>query len=288
MGSPIPESLTPESHLRFILNIAERGLQNPDALKLPPGRFFHFDTGPEIPIIPPQDALRPTFQNALELLGSQELPTTLAEIERQARERIKSELPTTSESGIARRMIEDAYAEYALQLGRSLAEKTLIKGETRYFPLSFAAPLAQAPESTIRYWITQDTKFEGKLIKAHTSPANGLYVSEDSVRRMARRFVRYLNGKPAGPAGPVIVGETDDQRGYIGLTDAARTLGVERHTIWRWAMKGTAPEGRTLDIIKDPASDQFYISEKDVSALSQYVPRTGLSRGPRPQPVLQT
>jgi len=184
-----------------------------------------------------------------------------------------------------RQMIEDEYAE---QLGRSLAEKTLTKGGIRYFPVSFAAPLAQAPESTIRYWISQDTKFEGKLIKSHISPANSLYVSEDSVRRMARRFVKYRDGKPAGPAGPVILGETDDQRGYIGLTDAARTLGVERHTIWRWAMKGTAPEGRTLDIIKDSASDQFYISEQDVSALSQYVPRTGLSRGPRPQPVLQS
>jgi len=249
---------------------------------LPPGRFFHFDTGPEIPIIPPQDALRPTFKNALELLGSQELPTTLAEIERQARERIKSEFPTTSESGIAGRMIEDAYAEYALQLGRRLAQKIFTEGGTRYFPLPLAAPLAQAPETTIRDWIKKRKKFDGKLIKTHVS-GDGLYIAEDSIERMAHRFIKWRKGKPSGPAGPVTIGETGDQTGYIGLTDAARIIGVERHTIWRWTTKGTAPTKRPFDVIKCPASDQFYIGEKDLSDLKNLVPRTGLRRGPRPQ-----
>jgi hypothetical protein len=187
-----------------------------------------------------------------------------------------------TETRTARQMIED---EYALQLGRSLAQKTIIKGGTRYFPLSFAAPLTQAPETTIRDWIRKDTKFDGKPIKVYTSPANGLYVSEDSVRRMALRFIKWQKGRSAGPSGPVSIGETDDQSGYISLPDAARTIGVGHNTLWRWATTPTAtpPSGTSLDVIKCPASDQFYIRERDVSELRKHIPRSGLSRGPRPQ-----
>ena len=175
----------------------------------------------------------------------------------------------------SRTMVED---DYALQLGRILAQKAITKAGNRYFPLSFAAPLAQAPETTLRDWITKKTRFAGRTIQTHTSPTAGIYISEESVNRMASRFIKWPSQQPAGR---VTIGETDDQSGYIGLTDAARLVGVERHTIWRWATKGTAPTEKPLDIIKCPASEQFYISEKDVMSLKGIVPRTGLRRGPR-------
>ena len=176
-------------------------------------------------------------------------------------------------------------SEYGRQLGRALAQKAVIKSGNRYFPLSFAAPLAQAPETTIRDWIKKKTTFDGKSIKTHISGSNGLYISEESTEMMAHRFVKWRSGKPAGPAGPVTIGETDDQSGYIGLTDAARTIAVGHNTLWRWATteEGKAPTDQPLDVIKCPASDQFYISERNVSDLKKVIPRSGLSRGPRPQ-----
>jgi HSP20 family molecular chaperone IbpA len=174
-------------------------------------------------------------------------------------------------------MVED---DYALQLGRILAQKAITKAGNRYFPLSLAAPLAQAPETTLRDWISKKTKFAGKTIQTHTSPTAGIYISEESVARMANRFVKWPSQQPAGR---VTLGETDNQSGYIGLTDAARMVGVERHTIWRWATKGTSPTEDALDVIKCPASEQFYISEKDVESLKSVVPRSGLRRGPRSQ-----
>jgi hypothetical protein len=180
------------------------------------------------------------------------------------------------------KMIEDQYAsqltQYTARLGRRLVQQVFIAGGVRYFPLSLSAALAQAPETTIRDWIKKRNKFDGKVIKTHISPTKGLYVSEESVHRMAHRFMKWPSQKPAGR---VILGETSDQSGYIGLTDAARTIGVERHTIWRWTTKGTAPTDKLLDVIKCPASDQFYIGEKDVSELKNLVPRTGLRRGRR-------
>jgi len=177
-----------------------------------------------------------------------------------------------------RRMIEE---EYGSKLGRILAQRSFIKGGIPYFPLSFAAPLAQVPETTLRDWIKKKTKIGGRAIHTHTSPANGIYISEESVTRIANRFIKWPSQEPAGA---VTIGETDDQTGYIGLTDAAQTLRIERHTLWRWATKGTAPTEKPLHIIKCPASEQFYISEKDVTHLADLVPRSGLQRGPRPQP----
>ena len=177
------------------------------------------------------------------------------------------------------KMVED---DYALQLGRILAQKAITKAGNRYFPLSLAAPLAQVPETTLRDWITKKTKFAGKAIQTHSSPTAGIYISEESVNRMANRFIRWPSQQPAGR---VTIGESDDQTGYIGLTDAARMIGVERHTVWRWATKGTAPTENALDVIKCPASEQFYISEKDVESLKNVVPRTGLRRGPRSHPM---
>jgi hypothetical protein len=167
----------------------------------------------------------------------------------------------------------------ALELERRLTQKiTTIRG-IRYFPLALAAALAQAPETTIRDWIKNKKKFGGKLIKTRASSA-GLSVSQDSIDRMARRFIKWPSQEPAGA---VTIGRTEDLSGYMGFTDAARELGIERHTIWRWATKKTGFIDRTLNVIKDLASDQFYIGEKDVAELRAHVPRSGLRRGPRPQ-----
>jgi HSP20 family molecular chaperone IbpA len=164
---------------------------------------------------------------------------------------------------------------------RGQAEKSFVQDGIRWFPLSSAAPIVQAPASTILDWIKKETKFDGQPLKSyHFAPANRYFVSEESIHRMAYRFVRWPSQKPAGP---VILGETKDKSGYIGLTNAAHTIGVDHHTIWRWTTKGTAPTDKPLDVIKDPASDQYYIGEKDVAALKKLVPRSGLRRGRRPQ-----
>jgi len=163
--------------------------------------------------------------------------------------------------------------------------KSFIQDGVRYFPLSAAAPVVQAPAPSILHWIKNQTKFSGRPLKSfYFAPGNQYLISEESIERAANRFIKWPSEEPAGP---VTLGEKRDQSGYIGLTDAARTLGVDHHTIWRWTTKGTAPTDRPLDVIKDPASDQLYIRQKDLGALKKLVPRSGLRPGRRPQSVLE-
>jgi hypothetical protein len=171
--------------------------------------------------------------------------------------------------------------------GRKMDEqgdKVFIQDGVRYFPLSAAAPVAQAPASTLLDWIKKKTQFNGRPLESyHFAPANRYFLSEDSIERAANRFVKWPSEEPAGP---VTIGETKDEHGYIGLTDAARTVGVDHHTMWRWATKGTAPTDEPIQVIKCPASDQYYVRGKDVSRLKKLVPRSGLRRGRRPQLAL--
>jgi len=154
-----------------------------------------------------------------------------------------------------------------------------------YFPLSLAAPAIQAARTTLVQWINKKTKFDGRPLQTYYfAPANRHFISEESIIRAAHRFIKWPSEEPAGP---VTLRETRDQSGYIGLTTAAKTLRVDHHTIWRWITKGTAPTDRPLDVIKDPASDQLYIRQKDLALLKKLVPRSGLSIGRRPQPVSQ-
>lgn len=158
-------------------------------------------------------------------------------------------------------------------------DKSFIHDGVRYFPLSVAAPVIQAPRSTLMHWINKKTKFDGRPLETYYfAPANQYFISEDAIKRATQRFVKWPSQEPAGK---VTLGDTDDKSGYIGLTDAARTVGVDHHTMWRWATKGTAPTEKPLDVIKCPASDQFYIREKDVSVLKKHVPRSGLHAGRR-------
>jgi hypothetical protein len=155
----------------------------------------------------------------------------------------------------------------------------------RYYPLSLAAPVIQAARTTLVQWINKKTKFDGRPLQTYYfAPANRHFISEESINRAANRFIRWPSEEPAGP---VTLGEKRDQSGYVGLSDAARTLGVDHHTIWRWTTKGTAPTDRPLDVIKDPASDQLYILQKDLALLKKLVPRSGLHAGRRSHPALQ-
>lgn len=155
----------------------------------------------------------------------------------------------------------------------------------RYFPLSAAAPVIQAPRSTLVHWINKQTKFDGRPLQIYYfAPANRYFISEESIVRAANRFIKWPSQEPAGK---VTLGEQRDQSGFIGFTEAARILGVDHHTIWRWLIKGTAPTDEPLDVVKCPAADQYYIRQKDVKALKKFVPRAGLRSGRRPQPTLQ-
>lgn len=163
--------------------------------------------------------------------------------------------------------------------------KSFTHDGVRYFPLSVAAPVAQAPVSTLRDWIKKKTKIDGRPLQTYYfAPADLYMISAESINRAANRFIKWPSEEPTGP---VTLGETRDQSGYIGLTDAARELGIGHHTIWRWTTKGTAPTDEPLDVIKDPASDQLYIRQRDISALKKLIPRGGLRAGRRPQPGLQ-
>lgn len=162
-------------------------------------------------------------------------------------------------------------------------EKSIItRGGVRYLPLPLAAWNAQASESSLRNWIDNRVKFAGRIIKTHLSITKGVYVSEESVQRMSERFIKWPSREPAGQ---VTLGETDDQSGFLGTSDAARIVGVSSRTMWLWASQGKAPTAKCLDVIKCTTSDYFYIREKDVFELRAGVPRSGLQRGRRPFPV---
>jgi hypothetical protein len=162
--------------------------------------------------------------------------------------------------------------------------KSFIQDGVRYFPLSAAATAAQAPRSTLLEWIKKGTKFNGRPLQTyHFAPANRYFLSEESIIRAANRFIRWPSQQPAGP---VTIGDTDDQHGYVGLTDAARSIGVDHRTVWLWATQGKAPTDEQPSVIKCPASDQYYIHERDVSRLKKLIPRAGLKRGRRPNASL--
>jgi hypothetical protein len=160
-------------------------------------------------------------------------------------------------------------------------DRIITRAGIRYFPLPLAAWLARASEPTVRAWIDKHVKFGGRPLKTLTSPATkGLYLSQDSVERMANRFVKWPSLQPAGA---VTLGETDDQTGYLAMSDASRIIGVSPRTMWLWASQGKAPSDNTLDVIKCTTSENFYVREKDVYGLKAVVPRSGLQRGRRPQ-----
>lgn len=160
-------------------------------------------------------------------------------------------------------------------------DRIITKQGRRYFPISLAAEFAQVPRTTLLNWIKAKVEFQGRRLETYNSPtARKAYLAEESVQRLADRFVKWPSNAPAGQ---VVIGETDDQSGYIGIAKAARAIGVAHHTIWLWVTQGNAPTDRPLDIIKCSASNQFYIREKEVSEIKKLFPSSGVPRGRRPQ-----
>jgi hypothetical protein len=165
--------------------------------------------------------------------------------------------------------------------GRVMIEddRILEKQGIRYFPIGLAAEVGQVPRTTLNSWISAKVKFQGRALETYDSPtARKTFLTEDSVQRLAQRFVQLPSKKPAGV---VVLGETKEGDGYIGIATAARTLGVDHHTMWLWTTQGKTPTDEPLDVIKCAASDMVYIKEKDIVRLKNIVPRSGLRRGPR-------
>jgi hypothetical protein len=182
------------------------------------------------------------------------------------------------------RLDDDSLASTRMRRGGTITiegDRVAI-GSVFYVPLSVAAVKAQTTEKNLRDWIKRDIFFRGKPIQTHTISLTGnkLYISEDSVRDMAERFVKWPSDKPAGL---ITIGKDKNKSGFVSMPEAARILGVSPRTMWLWAKMEKAPTTKTLDIVKCTTSDRLYIREKDVFELKKDLPRTGLHRGRRPQ-----
>jgi hypothetical protein len=172
-------------------------------------------------------------------------------------------------------------------VGTPVAEddRIITKAAVRYYPLSLAAQMAQAPPQTLLSWIRNKTKFDGEILQTYDSPTAGkIYLSENSIGRVANRFVKWPSNLACNA---VVLGQTKDQTGYIRTSSAARIIGVSPRTMWLWASQGKAPTDTPLDVIKCTTSNYFYIREKDVYELKSLIPRSGLQRGRRPHTTPQ-
>lgn len=160
-------------------------------------------------------------------------------------------------------------------------DRIITKQGSRYFPLSLAAERAQVPRTTLLNWLKAKVNFQGRPLQIYKSPTvHKSFLPEESVQRVAERFVKWPSQEPVGA---VTIGETKDQSGYIGIAKAARVLGVDHHTMWLWTAHLTAPTDKPLDVIKCTASEQFYIRENAIAQLRKLIPKSGLRPGRRPQ-----
>jgi hypothetical protein len=58
-----------------------------------------------------------------------------------------------------------------------------------------------------------------------------------------------------------------DQKKYISVRVAARLAGLSHTTMYQWAQRGEASNGRHLDVIKDTLTNQILISEQSIITL---------------------
>lgn len=164
-------------------------------------------------------------------------------------------------------------------------DRILKKEGKRYFPLPMAASLGQVPKSTLANWINTKMEFQGRPLKSYYSEtAKRMYLEDESVQRVANRFVKWPSQEPAGS---VLIGETTDGSGYIGITKAAKIIGVDHHTVWLWIKRENAPTQYPPDVIKCQASEQFYMLEKEAVELKKLIPKSGLRVGRRPRATIQ-
>jgi len=167
---------------------------------------------------------------------------------------------------------------------REQANKSFIQDGVRYWPLPLAAQMVQAPRQTLLNWIKNPKiLFAGEPLQSyHFAPLDRYFVSDESIHRMANRFIRWPSQEPTGP---VNIGRRKDKSGFIGMSEAADIAGVSKRTMWLWCSQpATAPPiDKPLDVIKCTTSNYFYIREKHAYDLKKLVPRSGLQRGRRPQ-----
>jgi hypothetical protein len=146
--------------------------------------------------------------------------------------------------------------------------RNIVADGVRYMPIQLAACVAQTSDATLRRWIEKAVSFDGKAIASHVSEVTRqLYVSEESVKRLENRFLKWPAKKPAGA---VTIGETADKTGYIPVPDVARLVGVSTVSVWGWANKGEVTTSHQhLDVIRCPISDQLYLRERDAFELAE-------------------
>lgn len=162
-------------------------------------------------------------------------------------------------------------------------KRVITRDGVKFVPLSLAASLAQISETTLRSWISNPPIRGRDPIRTHVSTiSSDVYVSRESVIKLAERFVRWPSEEPSGS---VTLGETDDESGYFTLPVAANIIGVSSRTLWRWTTRGKAPTDKPLDIIKCTLTDYFYIRQADITYLRSIAPTPAHRPGPKRRSV---
>lgn len=160
-------------------------------------------------------------------------------------------------------------------------QRNIIRDRIIYLPLSLAAWNAQTSEATLRSWIKKRVSFNKMPIQSYISPTTSeIYVSERSIKAMGDRFVEWPSGKPAGP---IVLGDTRNRSGFIGLPHIARTTGISVRTLSHWATEGEIPTAGPLRVIRCTTSGRLYIGESDAAHLKHLQRPTGRRRGPKPK-----
>jgi hypothetical protein len=209
--------------------------------------------------------VRQLFSNQFEI-NPELLPPVLALLESLAEEKTSSTIRPPEAETHGPTMVEQD-------------DKVLVQNGVRYRPLPLAAQLAQAPRQTLLNWIKNKTEFSGRPLQSYyLAPVDRYFVSEESIQRIADRFVKWPSQEKAGR---VTLGETKDKSGFLTMSEGARIIGVSARTMWLWASQDKAPTDKPLDIIKCTTSDHFYIREKNVYELKKLIPKSGLQRGRR-------
>jgi hypothetical protein len=244
--------------------------------------------------LPPQDN-EGLSQQALDLLGPEGLRAINPELQAFMRQWVQSKFPgapAPASRSVESPEIQQHEPPQMAARDENITIKpdgTLVKDGIPYRSLYAAAPDARTTPTTLLHWTKNpDIRLEGRPLQTfYFAPANRYYISEESIERVANRFIKWRDAKAAGAAGAVTLGHTDDRSGYIGMSEAADIAGVSKRTMWLWASQSKAPTDKALDVIKCTASDYFYIREQDAFNLKRLVPRSGLQRGRRPQLALQ-
>ena len=61
-------------------------------------------------------------------------------------------------------------------------------------------------------------------------------------------------------------------REFLTVPQAAARLRVPRMTMYRWALKGRATTGQSIEVVKDILTNHYYISKESVEAFEHQYP----------------